>query len=128
MRLSKFQITQPNSFRKFQLFFVILIALLTTNCQKDDSSGFGETQDNFMPDSIYKTSTDGFLYVEFVFNNHEWSPGNPIARIYSDKNIDSLKILGSVYYASTIPVKTNTYWKVINLTDNKLLIKWTPIN
>ncbi len=49
----------------------LLLLLLLTNCNKeDDDFSFGEPQTDFQIDTIYKTTSEGLLYVYFYGNTN----------------------------------------------------------
>ena len=108
------------------MFFFILL----TSCEKEDGFKFGETETDFIVDSVYKTNCEGLLYVELdaSWNNFSLS-------VYADEisepgiEIAYIRWHGSI----TQPLKKNTYWKISYNEANpeeyvrRLVIRWTPI-
>lgn len=109
---------------------IILSSLLLSNCDKDDEFEFGNTQSDFITDSIYKTKTDGLLFVQLKSDGL----GEFSAIIYADiedNPTDTLAIID--YFGSiTLPIKKDLYWCVKTIhqdrKDEKLIIQWTPMN
>lgn len=106
----------------------IAIFLCLPSCEKESDINFAETQVNFEVDSIYKTTNDGFLYVDMATRS-----GGFTTYIYAGKNVESLSqvaILKGVGGSATLPLEKNTYWKVSYLDDEEYIIdlniRWTP--
>ena len=104
--------------------------ILLTSCEKESNFKFGETETDFVVDSIYKTDSEGLLYVELdaSWNNFSLS-------VYADKNPEAETEIAYIRWHGSItqPLEKNTYWKIsYNESDpedyvRKLVIRWTPI-
>jgi hypothetical protein len=116
------------------LFFSLLISLLI-QCKKetiDNTMSFGNIQTNFKVDSVYKASSDGFLYLS-IYGNVEGL--GYYAKLYSDNTLNPTTTIGMVFTPgdATFPIKKNNYWKVtqygaaMNGQNDSIQIKWTPI-
>jgi len=122
-----------------KLFFLVtlfLSVLLFANCNKNENeleinevkASLGETQKGFKVDSVYYTTTDGFLNVSVTEYGSPYALASVIAKIYADKFPNPSTEVGLVYYSTSLPLSKNTYWKVKNLMNGGAYrIDWTPI-
>jgi hypothetical protein len=111
------------------LFLVTVIGisfLLLFGCEKDEKFEFGDIQMGFKVDSIYKSSSDGFLTVQYIING--FGPGI-FVNIYSDNTENPSTLIGEMGVASTatLPIKRNNYWKVVKGSKGDVVIGFTPI-
>lgn len=115
--------------KNFKLIILgFLIFSMILGCSKDEEGlQFGETLSDFKTDSVYFSSTDGLLNVEYESDGHSTYLGNPIAIIFADENPNPITEIGIVYYSTTIPIRKNLYWKVKRLNMNIINIRWTPV-
>jgi hypothetical protein len=110
------------------IIFGLLVIALFSYCEKDENDlRLGETISNYKTDTVYFSTTDGLLSVEYEDDGSIHSLGKPIAKIYADENINPVTEVGIVYYSITVPIRENLYWKVKKMTKNKINIRWTPI-
>src|SRR5687767_4717654 len=106
--------------------FACLIILTLSQCSEDPLS-FGETQTNFMADSIYQAISDGFLSVQYSSGTNL---GNIEGYIYSDNSENPTRIIGMVNFvpgSTVVPVQRRNYWKVAPLAYGDVSISWIPI-
>jgi len=102
--------------------------MLLASC--DSSFKLGETETDFVVDSIYKTESDGLLYVELDASWNHFS-----LSVYADEKTEPETEIASIRWHGSItqPVAKNTYWKVSYTESDSedyvssLVIRWTPI-
>ena len=109
------------------ILFASLIVFLP-NCSKEEEYAFGETETDFVVDSVYKTNSAGFLSVDLYadWNNFSLS-------VYADKTPDPEKRIAIIQWHGSItqPLEKDTYWKVSYNNSEEYLRrlerKWTHI-
>jgi len=112
----------------FSLIAPIAIVVLIANCSQDDEFEFGSTISDFQTDSVYKTSSDGLLFVETISFGSPYATGQVTAKVYADQTSDPTTEIGIVHYSITLPLEKDIYWKVTRLTSGgSFRITWTPI-
>jgi hypothetical protein len=110
----------------FLVSVIIIFFLSLSGCEKDDKYEFGDIQMEFEVDSIYQSTTDGFLTIQFNINGF----GSGIfVKIYSDSTENPSTLIGAIGTASTatLPIKRNNYWKVVKGSSGNVVIGFTPI-
>jgi hypothetical protein len=125
----------PNNIMKSIKYIGLLISImLLTECEKAEEYEFkfGDVQTGFQIDSIYKTGSSGFLYVQFKAAN-----SSSFLRILADQNPEPSTEIARIPWvgAVTLPLKKDIFWVVeshISLASNPpnirdTLITWTPI-
>ena len=115
----------------FSFLTISSMIILLSNCEKDDGFELGNTQSDFIVDSVYKTSSDGLLFVQLISG----AMGPFGALIYAGKTDNPTDTIGKIKSsgAITLPIKKNTYWKVTTYGEydwiiDELMIQWTPMN
>ena len=111
----------------FTLSLISLVIILLSSCEKNDKIEFGNTQSDFIADSIYKASSDGLLFVQIITDGLHWTSG---ATIYAGETNNPTDKIGEITYfgSITLPIKKNIYWKVTTSGEiEELIIQWTPI-
>ena len=69
------------------------LIILVISCENDIVFEFGEVQNNFVQDSVYKTSSDGFLLVQIRTANAMTELG---AIIYAGNNENPVDTIGII--------------------------------
>jgi hypothetical protein len=127
----------------FLFLFLIFLGCFFFQCEEPDTiinvyneyneysrpMEFGETIYDLKSDTVYHATTDGLLYVDIksFASPHNLEQIN--AKIYADSTKEPSRLVGTVFYSNTLPIKKDYYWNVMKLTSNgKLNISWTPIN
>lgn len=114
---------------KITLFLLALIILgFLTNCKKEDKEfAFGVTQTGFEKNLVYKTETNGLLYVKIAGDGLDWSVKAYILTGIQPEPADTIAII-DYFGSTTLPLKKNYYWKVTIQGPVKTVdISWTPI-
>jgi len=126
--------------KKVSLFlFVIFLGCFFLQCEEPDTiinvyneysrpMEFGETIYDLKSDTVYYATTDGLLYVDIksFASPHKLEQINAI--IYADSTKEPARLVGTVFYSNTVPIKKDYYWNVMRTSGSKLNISWTPIN
>jgi hypothetical protein len=111
-------------------FLSVVFFFLLINCEKEDGFKFGESETNFVVDSVYKTNCEGLLYVELDANWNNFS-----LSVYADEIPEPENEIAYIRWHGSItqPLEKNTYWKISYNEANadgyvrRLVIRWTPI-
>jgi hypothetical protein len=109
------------------LVSVIVICFLSfSGCEKGYIYEFGDIQMEFEVDSIYHSTSDGFLTVQFNIDGFGYGI---FVNIYSDSTENPTTLIGAIGTASTatLPIKRNNYWKVVKGSSGNVVIGFTPI-
>ena len=111
------------------LLFILTIFLFS--CNKEEKTGFGDTQTNFEVDSIYKASTDGLLRIQTTSN----LVSSVVGYVYCDFKPEPDSLIGKLFgnENATIPIVKDSYWRVHkqsyldpNINVN-MELSWTPM-
>ncbi len=119
---------------KASLLLVIgILVLHFTSCEKDKSFELGDTQTDFLEDSVYRATTDGLLLVQLDTDGMFSFTGAIIYGGDSDNPTDTIGHINP-FGSLTLPIKNNTYWKAsiyapsaVEEYIHDLVIQWTPI-
>ena len=110
------------------LLFALFSIVVNTSCQKDDDTEFqfGETQNGFGTEIVYKADNNGFLNIQYDTNS--FGSEHKVI-VYSDNNENPTSVIGFMTASGTmtLPLKKDDFWKVKVTYAGTINITFIPI-